>query len=460
MADGLDINLDVVPKKYEGLDGTELAISESQERLAVVIAAADKDRFFEIADAENLEATVVATVTEEPRLVMHWKGNTIVDISRAFLDSNGAEKHISVKAASASKDALEKALPVEGASFAENIKALAADINVCSQKGLSEKFDSTIGAGTVLMPFGGKYQMTPAQSMVQKISVEDAVSDTCSIMAWGYDPFISEKSPYHGAYLAVVDSYAKLIAAGGGREAIYLSFQEFFEKLGKDPSRWGKPLAALLGAFEAQMGLEAAAIGGKDSMSGSFEDIDVPPTLVSFAVTTADVDDVMTNEFKEGGHKVILLKPALNSDGLPEIDSLKAVFDTVKRLGDAGRICAAYVPGHGGIAEAIMKMCFGNMIGFRFDDAFGKADLKALFGYSYGSFILELASDEAVQGAGAADLAGGNCAVLGETTDDGAITLGGEAVDLAGLLKIYEDVLEPIYPCNIETKCQEIPDLD
>ena len=463
LADGLDINLDVVPKKYEGLDGTELAISESQERMAVVIAAADKDRFFEIADEENLEATVVATVTEEPRLVMHWKGNTIVDISRAFLDSNGAEKHIAVKAAAASKDALKKELPGteagQAASFTGCLKALAADINVCSQKGLSEKFDSTIGAGTVIMPFGGKYQMTPAQSMVQKISVEKAVSDTCSIMAWGYDPFISEKSPYHGAYLAVVDSYAKLIAAGGGHEAIYLSFQEFFEKLGKDPARWGKPLAALLGAFEAQMGLEAAAIGGKDSMSGSFEDIDVPPTLVSFAVTTAGVNDILTNEFESKGHKVIFLKPDINSDGLPEIASLRKIFDAVRTLGEDGRIYSAYVPGHGGVAEAVMKMCFGNMVGFRFDDAFAAEDeacLQELFGYNYGSFIVEVAADVC----GCAALEGVNCCVLGETTDDGAVTLGGESVKLSELLKIYEEVLEPIYPCNIETKQQVIPDLD
>ena len=457
LADGLDINLDVVQKKYEGLDGTELAISESQERMAVVIAAADKDRFFEIADAENLEATVVATVTEQPRLVMHWKGNTIVDISREFLDSNGAKKHIDIKAAAASADALEKEVP---SSFGDGLKALAADINVCSQKGLSEKFDSTIGAGTVVMPFGGQYQMTPAQSMVQKISVEDAVADTCSIMAWGYDPFISEKSPYHGAYLAVVDSVAKLIASGGGREAVYLSFQEFFEKLGKDPARWGKPLAALLGAFEAQMGLEVAAIGGKDSMSGSFEDIDVPPTLVSFAVTTAKVDDIITNEFKGKGHKVLLFRPALNKDGLPEIESLKNIFEAVKRHADAGRVCAAYVPGHGGIAEAIMKMCFGNMIGFKFDDAFA-GNMKELFGYSYGSFILEIDANACGGHAcGAADHCGADCVLLGETTDEAAITCGSEEVDLAELLKTYEEVLEPVYPCNIESTKQTIPNLD
>lgn len=448
LADGLDINLDVVPKKYEGLDGTELAISESQERMAVVIAAADRDRFFDIAADENLEATVVAEVTEAPRLVMHWKGNTIVDISREFLDSNGADKHIEVKAAAAPADAPDREVPQ---SFAEGYRALADDLNVCSQKGLSEKFDSTIGAGTVVMPFGGKYQLTPAQSMVQKISVEKSTSRTCSIMSWGYNPYIAEASPYHGAYLAVVDSVCKLIAAGGGREAAYLSFQEYFEKLGKDPKRWGKPFAALLGALRAQLGLEAAAIGGKDSMSGSFEDINVPPTLVSFAVTTADVDDIITNEFKSAGHKVILLQPELNAEGLPDTDSLKKIFEQIKELADAGKVYAAYVPGFGGIAEAVMKMCFGNMIGFEYDKALadaGASTMKKLFGYAYGSFILET-SDDVDAGT-----------VLGKTAEAHTISLGGESVGLEELLKIYEDKLEPVYPCNIRAAAQEIPNLD
>ena len=450
LADGLDINLDVVPKKYEGLDGTELAISESQERMAVVIAASDKDRFFQLASDENLEATVVATVTESPRLVMHWQGNTIVDISREFLDSNGAQKHISIEAADAKADALLKEMPA-GAGFAEKTKALADDLNICSQKGLSEKFDSTIGAGTVVMPFGGRYQMTPAQSMVQKISVADSTSRTCSIMSWGYNPFISEKSPYHGAYLAVVDSMCKLIAAGGGREAAYLSFQEFFEKLGKDPSRWGKPFAALLGALKAQIGLEVAAIGGKDSMSGSFEDIDVPPTLVSFAVTTADVDNIITDEFKGPGHKVVALLPEQDEDGLPTTDSLKQNFEVVKTLGDAGLIYSAYVPGIGGVAEAVMKMCFGNMLGFRYGDVC----LEGIFGYAYGSFILELADGAEEQLAKAV-----KCIELGLTVAEEAITLGDESVDLDELLKIYEDKLESVYPCNIETAEQAIPDVD
>ncbi|MCQ2546309.1 MAG: phosphoribosylformylglycinamidine synthase [Clostridia bacterium] len=450
LADGLDINLDVVPKKYEGLDGTELAISESQERMAVVIAAADRERFFQLASDENLEATVVATVTESLRLVMHWQGNTIVDISREFLDSNGAQKHITVEAADAKADALLKEMPA-GAGFAEKSKALADDLNICSQKGLSEKFDSTIGAGTVVMPFGGKYQMTPAQSMVQKISVADSTSRTCSIMSWGYNPFISEKSPYHGAYLAVADSMCKLIAAGGGREAAYLSFQEFFEKLGKDPSRWGKPFSALLGALKAQMGLEVAAIGGKDSMSGSFEDIDVPPTLVSFAVTTADVDDIITDEFKGAGHRVVILLPELDEDGLPTTDSLKQNFETVKALGDAGKICTAYVPGMGGVAEAVMKMCFGNMVGFRYGDVC----LEGIFGYAYGSFVLELAGEADKELA-----TGFNVIELGQTTEEPKLVFGDESVELAELLKIYEDKLESVYPCNIETAEQTIPDVD
>ena len=465
LADGLDINLDVVPKKYEGLDGTELAISESQERMAVVVAEADRQRFEELAAKENLECTVVAVVTESPRLVMHWKGNTIVDISRAFLDSNGAEKHITVKAPSAE-------LPVKevSGSFTDNYRALAEDLNVCSQKGLSEKFDSTIGAGTVVMPFGGKYQMTPAQTMVQKVSMEKSNSRTCSIMSWGYNPFITEKSPYHGAYLAVVDSMCKLAASGGGKEASYLSFQEFFEKLGKDSSRWGKPFAALLGAYEAQMGLEVAAIGGKDSMSGSFENIDVPPTLVSFAITTADVDDVVTDEFKGAGHKVLLLEPECNEEGLPDTESLKKLFAVVREYNEAGALLAAYTPGIGGIAEAIMKMCFGNMIGFEYDldaaiaaggqDAF----VQKLFGYAYGSFVLEVADDAACPGCEGGVCvvdkeAGYKCTILGKTTEEAQIALGGDKLSLTELLQKYEDKLESVYPCNIDQTKQQIPDL-
>ena len=275
LADGLCIDLDAVPKKYEGLDGTELAISESQERMAVVVAPEDADAFIKLCDSENLQAVKIADVTDDERLRMHWRGKAIVDISREFLNSNGAEKHITA--------APEKPQPygrqVNG-GFAENYTALADDLNICSKRGLAEQFDSTIGAGTVLMPFGGRNQLTPIQAMVQKISVEKRHTDDCSLMAWGYNPFISEKSPYHGAYLAVIESVSKLIATGAEFSDVYLTFQEYFERLGKDEKRWGKPLAALLGAFKAQTDLGIAAIGGKDSMSGTFEKLDVPPTLV------------------------------------------------------------------------------------------------------------------------------------------------------------------------------------
>ncbi len=464
LAAGLDINLDVVPKKYEGLDGTELAISESQERMAVVIAPENKARFEELAAQENLECTVVATVTKSPRLVMHWKGKTIVDISREFLDSNGTQRHIYVVAPKAELPEKEVA-----SDFTENYKALADDINICSQKGLSEKFDSTIGAGTVVMPFGGKYQMTPAQTMVQKVSMEKGNSRTCSIISWGYNPYITEKSQYHGAYLAVVDSMCKLVASGGGREASYLSFQEYFEKLGKDSNRWGKPFAALLGAFEAQMGLEVAAIGGKDSMSGSFENINVPPTLISFAITTADVDDIVTDEFKKPGHLVLLLEPETNEEGLPDTVSLKRIFKRIQAINKDHDLLAAYTPSMGGIAEAIMKMCFGNMIGFEYNkdavDATGGMDafVRKLFGYSYGSFILEVADGSTAGICVADDLVGNidgfKSTFLGRTTEAAEIMCCGEKVDLAELLKTYENKLEPVYPCNIETGLQAIPDL-
>ena len=437
LAEGLEIDLNKVPKKYEGLDGTELAISESQERMAVVIAAEDEARFKELAFSENLEATVVAKVTEEPRLVMYWNDNKIVDISREFLDSNGAEKHITIETSAPSAFAKK----IEG-SFTDEYTALAGDLNVCSKRGLSERFDSTIGAGTVMMPFGGKNQITPSQAMVNKVSVEKGHTDTCSFMAWGYNPFIAENSPYHSAYLAVVESISKLIATGATYEDIYLTFQEYFEKPVKDPKRWGKPFAALLGALKAQIGLGAAAIGGKDSMSGSFEDLDVPPTLVSFAVTTGDASEVITPEFKGAGHKVVWLRPECDKDGLPEVESIKAIYNMVNELNAAGKILAAYTPTYGGVAEAVMKMCFGNDIGFAFNN---KLTVEEIFGYSYGSFILELSEDIDVG------------TVLGETTADLAITYGDEKLDLKAVSDIYEGKLEPVYSCNIEQEEREIP---
>ena len=437
LADGLLIDLNKVPKKYEGLDGTELAISESQERMAVVVAEKDVDRFCKLARGENLEATVVAQVTEEPRLSMFWNGKNIVNISREFLNSNGAEKHTTVET-SRSQSYDKK---VDG-SFEESYKKLAGDLNVCSKRGLSERFDSTIGAGTVLMPFGGKYQRTPIQAMVNKVSVEKGDTNTCSLMAWGYNPFIMEKSPYHGAYLAVVESVSKLIAQGAAFEDVYLSFQEYFEKLGKDPEKWGQPFAALLGALDAQMGLEIGSIGGKDSMSGTFEDIHVPPTLVSFAVTTEKTDSIISPEFKKADSNVYLFKAETDKKGLPTGQSLKKLYDKITGLSRSGRVLACYTPGIGGIAEAILKMAMGNEIGFRYGEAL---TAEEIFGYNYGAFVVESADDLNADGG----------LLIGRTCDDKIIACGETVLTLKDLCGIYEDKLESVYHCNIETDGQD-----
>ncbi|MBR0355101.1 MAG: phosphoribosylformylglycinamidine synthase, partial [Oscillospiraceae bacterium] len=429
LADGLDIDLNAVPRKYEGLDGTELAISESQERMAVVVDAGDADAFLALAEAENLQARPVAVVKEEKRLTMRWNGKKIVDISRAFLDTNGASKHIAVSVA-APRDFNKQ---VEG-GFADNMRALVSDLNCCSKRGLSERFDASIGAGTVLMPFGGRNQLTPIQAMVQKIAVEKKHTDDCSLMAWGYNPFITEKSPYHGAYLAVTESLCKLVAAGAAFRDVYLSFQEYFERLGKDPARWGKPLAALLGAFRAQKAFGVGAIGGKDSMSGSFENLDVPPTLVSFAVTTAKTGQIVSPECKAAGHRIVRLAPTLGADGLPEAPSLLANFDYVTQLLRSGKAVACYTPGMGGVAEAVFKMCIGNGFGFRFAE---DLSAEALFGWDYGAFLLEVTEE----------LPG--LPVIGTVTDDGLFRRGEETLSLAELLERYEGRLEEVYPCNI-----------
>ena len=426
IADGLAIDLNAVPKKYEGLDGTELAISESQERMAVAVEAKDVEKFLALAARENLEATVVAKVTAEPRLTMTWNGKTIVDISREFLNSNGAEKHTSV--APAMPEAFGKDT---SGDFAEKYKALAGDLNVCSKRGLSERFDSTIGAGTVLMPFGGKYQLTPIQAMVHKVSVEHGHTDDCSVMSYGYNPFVSEKSPYHGAYLAVVESASKLVATGAKYEDVYLTFQEYFEKPRNEGARWGKPFAALLGALEAQLDLGIAAIGGKDSMSGSFDQLDVPPTLVSFAITPEKVQNIVSPEFKGAGHKVYLLKPEYTEKNVPDAASLIANFNEVHALTSTGKALAAYTPTYGGVAEAVMKMCFGNKVGFTY------ADVSAddIWGYNYGAFVLEMADDTVPAGA----------VLLGTTTEEKAIVKGEAKLSLCELLSIYENKLEPVF---------------
>ena len=437
LAGGLVIDLNAVPKKYDGLDGTELAISESQERMAVVVDPKDVARFLEIAKSENLQACPVAVVQDDPRLVMNWNGKKIVDLSREFLNSNGAEKHIT--AAPAAPHLIKK--PILG-SFSENMKKLAGDLNICSKRGLSERFDSTIGAGTVLMPFGGKNQLTPIQAMVQLISVEKKHTDDCSFMAWGYDPYLTEQSPYHGAYSAVVESVSKLIATGADFNDVYLTFQEYFERPGSDPKRWGKPLAALLGAFRAQLELGIGAIGGKDSMSGSFENLDVPPTLVSFAVTTGKTADAVSPEFKAGGHRVALIAPEYDENGLPKTDSLLAVYDSITSLLRLGKAVAAYTPCMGGIAEAVLKMSIGNGIGFEYADV----TPEFIFNRRTGAFIVETA-DEAVG------------TTVGYTTDEPIISYKSEKLPLGELLKIYEDRLEGVYSCNIEQGGKDIPNI-
>ena len=437
LADGVDINLDAVPKKYEGLDGTELAISESQERMAVVIDKNYVNHFVALATAENVEATVVAEVTDKNRLTMRWNGKTIVDIARDFLDSNGAKKRTAV--APAAPRPFAKETP---ASFETGMRSLVSDLNVCSKRGLSERFDSTIGTGTVLMPFGGRHQKTPIQAMVHKLPRLQGDTSTCSFMAYGCNPAIGEKSPYHAAYLAVVESVSKLVASGASFEDVYLSLQEYFEKPMKDSARWGKPFAAILGAFMAQTDLKIAAIGGKDSMSGSFEDLDVPPTLVSFAVTTDEAEYVVSPEFKAAGRRVYLLSPEYDRFGVPEAASLRAVFTKVTALMRAGKVAAACTPGFGGVAEGLFKMCLGNSLGFRFAPGLS---LEDLFAYRYGSFILEL-TEEAEAGV-----------LLGEITKEASLTYEGAALSLEELEALYEGKLEPVYPSRTTTAETDCP---
>lgn len=430
LTDGLIIDLNAVPKKYDGLDGTELAISESQERMAVVVRKTDADKFIAEAEKENLEATLVAVVTEEPRLKMNWNDKTIVDLSREFLNSNGAEKHIDIVPAKA--EIYKKEI---SGSFAENYKKTVTDLNLCSKRGLSERFDSTIGAGTVLMPFGGKYQQTPIQAMVQKISVEKGHTDNCSLMAFGYNPFITEKSPFHGAYLAVVESVCKLIATGTDFKDVYLTFQEYFERPGKDPERWGKPLAALLGAFRAQKEFGIGAIGGKDSMSGTFEKLDVPPTLVSFAVSTDKVSNIVSPEFKQSGHRVVKLSPEYDENNLPKTDSMLTLFDKVTKLLRSGKAVACYTPGMGGIAEAIFKMAIGNGLGFNYNS---ELTTEEIFGLDYASFLLEVTEDIP------------QAKLIGTILDDGKITYKDEELCISKLQREYEERLESVYSCDLD----------
>ena len=436
LADGLFIDLNAVPKKYDGLDGTELAISESQERMAVVVDKKDKEEFIKLAQQENLEATAVAVVKKEKRLTMQWNGNIIVNISREFLNSNGAEKHIDIVA-----EKCENFDKEVSDNFVDNYKNLVGDLNICSKRGLSERFDSTIGAGTVLMPFGGKNQRTPIQAMVQKISVEKEDTTDCSLMSWGYNPFVSEKSPYHGAYLAVVESLCKLIATGSSFKDVYLTFQEYFERPNKESKRWGKPLSALLGAFMAQKDFGVGAIGGKDSMSGTFENISVPPTLVSFAVSVDKIKNIISPEFKKANSKVVLVKAKTNENNLPDANSLIEIFNQITGLMREGKILSAYTPCQGGIAEAVFKMCIGNGLGFKFN---GNVDVKKIFAYSFGSFVLEVAENVEIG------------EVLGQTTLEKQISYNNQALDLSMLEDIYENKLEGVFSCNINQGKTEV----
>ncbi len=441
LCDGLLIDLNQVPKKYEGLDGTELAISESQERMSVVLAAEDVDEFIGYAHEENLEATVVATVTEEKRLRMMWNDATIVDVSREFLSSNGAPKHQDVHVLPGQTYQPEWA----GATLAEKMTSLVTDLNVCSNKGLGERFDSTIGAGAVVMPYGGKYQLTPTQAMVSKFPV-DGETTTASAMAWGFNPYLSEKNPFKGAYLAVVESVARLVATGFTREAAYLSLQEYFERLRNEPQRWGKPMAAVLGALMAQVDVGIGAIGGKDSMSGSFEDLDVPPTLISFAVSTGSVDRVVSPEFKRAGSHVVRIAPRFyDEDALvPDVEGMKATFELMNRLTDEGVVAAAATPGYGCTAEVLFKMCVGNGIGVKLVDS--NLDLGDLFTLAYGSFIVELSPDIDLDDILTHSSELVSVTLLGKTTTEYTFAALGEVLDMTALQEVWESGIESVFP--------------
>ena len=428
LADGLEIDLNKVPRKYDGLDGTELAISESQERMAVVIAPEDVAKFEALAESENIECTAVAKVTAEPRLVMHWNGRTIVNIARDFLNSNGAPK--AAKAKIVEQQSVSVDTPV---CFADAMRETVSDLNECSQRGLAERFDSTNGAASLLMPFGGERQLTPVQAMASRISIQGKESDTASVMAYGFDPYLSEKSPFRGAYTAVVHSIAKLVAAGAGTDNVHLTFQEYFERMTQTPETWGKPMAALLGALEAQIDFKAAAIGGKDSMSGTFEDIHVPPTLVSFAVGVCDAANVKSNEFKKEQNKVGLIAPEYRANGLPVAESQTSVFNHVTELLRSGKAVTAYAIGAGGMAAAAFKMAVGNGFGFKFD-----AEAGDVFAPKYGAFLVEFASDAEN--------------VVGEVTSERVFAFGTESVSMDELENLWTGKLEKIFPTEVGKK--------
>ncbi|WP_084578197.1 phosphoribosylformylglycinamidine synthase [Sporomusa malonica] len=443
LTDGLNINLDAIPKKYEGLDGTELAISESQERMAVVVAAENAREFIRYADAENVEATIVANVSDDNRLKMVWRGKSIVSISRDFLNTNGVKQHTAVQVTAPADNSYFKGLPGPGRIEPQNIKEawlnMLQNLNICSQKGLVERFDSSIGAGTVLMPFGGKYQDTPAEGMAAKLPVLSGDTTTGTIMTHGFNPGLSAWSPFHGAVYAIIEAVAKVVALGGNFHTIRLTLQEYFEKLDKDSIKWGKPFSALLGAFYAQKQLGIPAIGGKDSMSGTFKEIAVPPTLVAFAVTAVDVRHVISQEFKQAGSNVVVVHVKRDEHELPDFAAVTMAYDRVGQLVQAGRVLAAYTVKLGGLAEAVSKMTFGNRIGI---DLTARIGGTALFAPDYGSLVLELPAEIKLEH----ELNGIDYTLIGQTIGLPVIRVNDAEITLDEAFAVWERPLEKVFP--------------
>ena len=430
LADGLDINLNAVPKKYDGLDGTELAISESQERMAVVVAKENVEKFIEMANEENIEATVVAVVTDTNRLRMTWNGNTIVDVSRDFLNTNGASKHTKAHVSPLPTPSIE--VPTEGANLKEKILNLSSKLNICLERGLTERFDGSIGASSVFMPYGGKNQLTPTQVMAATLPTAGQCS-TASVMGFGFDPYYMEQNPYLGASSSVIESMARLVAAGCDYNTAYLTFQEYFEHLNRDPEKFGTPLAALLGAYDAQIMLGRAAIGGKDSMSGTYDDMHVPPTLVSFAIAPEEADNLVSPEFKQAGHPVYFLDATYFMDGSPDYAAIRNTWETVQALIARGKVAASWALSAGGIAEGIVKMSVGNDIGFTFAPTFTP---DGLFLKNYGGILIE-ATEE---------LENMPLWLIGMTTDKPEIDAFGEIIPLSDLKQSLEGTLESVFP--------------
>ena len=434
LADGLDINLNAVPKKYDGLDGTELAISESQERMAVVVAKENVEKFIEMANEENIEATVVAVVTDTNRLRMTWNGNTIVDVSRDFLNTNGASKHTKAHVSPLPTPSIE--VPTEGANLKEKILNLSSKLNICLERGLTERFDGSIGASSVFMPYGGKNQLTPTQVMAATLPTAGQCS-TASVMGFGFDPYYMEQNPYLGASSSVIESMARLVAAGCDYNTAYLTFQEYFEHLSRDPEKFGTPLAALLGAYDAQIMLGRAAIGGKDSMSGTYDDMHVPPTLVSFAIAPEEADNLVSPEFKQAGHPVYFLDATYFMDGSPDYAAIRNTWETVQALIARGKVAASWALSAGGIAEGIVKMSVGNDIGFTFAPTFTP---DGLFLKNYGGILIE-ATEE---------LENMPLWLIGMTTDKPEIDAFGEIIPLADLKQSLEGTLESVFPTRAD----------